>query len=72
MTENYTRSCKTHNTYGGRIYSSDFETDYAGRFQYRSSVAGRILADWRFDKLCEKNILNRERRKKYGVNKNEI
>ena len=49
------------NTYGGRIYEWDFDTDHAGS----RNIAGRIAADARFDEKCE---LVRKLRKRYKKN----
>lgn len=54
-----------HNTFGGIICSSDFNTSYEGRH----NIAERIAADWRFDEQCRKNIesINRKKvEKKYA------
>lgn len=43
-------------TYGGMIYSSDFNTNYRGKSNAKSSaIAARILSDQRFDMQCRKN-----------------
>lgn len=44
-----------HTTFGGTIYLSDFETDYVGKSQKDSSIARRIMSDWRFDQQCKRN-----------------
>lgn len=63
-TENYKVD---HSTFGGRIYLSDFETDYKGKDNLdESPIAKRIASDMRFDEWCRKNIENRERNKNYG------
>ncbi len=55
-----------HSTFGGRIYLSDFETDYRGKDNNNgSSIAQRIVSDLKFDEQCRKNIENRERNKKH-------
>lgn len=41
-----------HNTYGGEIYLSDFNTSYEGH----KGIAERIAKAERFDKQCLKNI----------------
>jgi len=62
-TENYKVD---HSTFGGRIYLSDFETDYRGKDNKNgSSIAKRIVSDFIFDEKCRKNIENRKRNKKY-------
>lgn len=46
-----------HRTFGGRIYASDFETEYAprkSRNNEESRIANRIFQDWRFDDMCSK------------------
>lgn len=43
---------ENRNTYGGYIFASDFCTDYEGT----RNIAERIVADWKFDKQCKKNI----------------
>ena len=56
-TKNYYTSSNyaDHTTFGGTIYLSDFETDYAGKSQKDSSIARRIMSDWRFDQQCKRN-----------------
>lgn len=50
-----------HSLFGGIIYPSDFQTNYSGRNKKNgSSIAERIKADKKFDKLCENNIKNRK------------
>lgn len=44
-----------HTTYGGEIYPSDFNTYYSGNSKNGSSIAARIISDWRFDESCKKN-----------------
>lgn len=58
-TINITKNHNLHNTYGGRIYNSDFDTE----FSY-GNVASRIISDWKFDQQCKKNIENKERMRK--------
>lgn len=49
-----------HTTYGGEIYPSDFNTDYSGKSNTNgSTIASRIVSDWRFDNSCKKNNDNR-------------
>lgn len=38
---------KEHIHFGGVIYPSDFETDYRGKDNAESMIAGRILSDFR-------------------------
>lgn len=42
-------------TYGGKIYSFDFDTEYG----LTKNIAGRILADWKFDEQMKKIALNK-------------
>lgn len=44
-----------HSTFGGTIYLSDFATDYVGKSQKDSSIARRIMSDWKFDQQCKRN-----------------
>ena len=39
-----------HNTFGGTLYDSDFDTTYSGRH----NIASRMAADIKFDKICPK------------------
>lgn len=56
-----------HTTFGGRIYLSDFETDYKGKNNYNgSTIAQRIISDRNFDNQCRKNKEETERNKQYG------
>lgn len=50
-------------TYGGRVYASDFETDFRGNDNQGSPIAQRIISDWNFDIRCKKNIEQRNRKK---------
>ena len=57
-----------HSTFGGLVYSSDFNTDYRGKDNTNGScIAQRIIADWEFDKQCRKirenNNKDNDRRK---------
>lgn len=57
MTE--TNACIfTRNTFGGKIYLSDFDTEYCN-----GNIASRIFSDWKFDEECKKNSENKEWRK---------
>lgn len=47
-----------HRTFGGMIYSSDFDTEFAGKSDSESKHAARIMSSWRFDMQCEANIAN--------------
>ena len=63
MTRNYytTRNHKPdHSTCGSQIYNYDFDG-----YVSMSSMAERIISDWKFDKQCKKNIENRDRNKNY-------
>ena len=51
--------------FGGRIYLSDFETDYRGKDNTAGSIiASRIISDWRFDEMCRKNSSIRDKKSK--------
>lgn len=56
MTRTITYQNRNHNTFGGRVYNSDFE------YMNLSDVASRIMADKRFDEQCLKD---RECREEY-------
>lgn len=56
MKENYTTNDK-HNTYGGLIYASDFDTEH----YYSHNIASRIVEDWIFDRNCRKKILKKKK-----------
>ena len=64
----YKTPTKTHKDparFSGIIYASDFETDYRGNDNINGSIiAQRIMADWRFDERCRKNIESRNRNNK--------
>lgn len=45
-----------HNTFGGKIYLSDFDTAYCD-----GNSAQRIASDWKFDEQCRKFIKSREK-----------
>lgn len=47
----------THQTYGGEIYPSDFDTESSSNPRRRESsvMASRILRDARFDEQCRRN-----------------
>lgn len=68
-TKNITQTIPNNNkyltTFGGYIYFSDFETDYRGKDQLSSSIAGRIISDWNFDKRCRLNREDMKRKKNY-------
>lgn len=46
-----------HKTFGGRIYTFDFDTEHS-----RGNIINRIIADRHFDEQCRKNCENRERK----------
>ena len=48
--------------FGGVINHSDFNTDYRGNDNKRSSIAARIFTDWKFDNECRKNIEFRKKK----------
>lgn len=52
-----------HNTFGGILYPSDFNTGRkeAGK-RSGSSVAARIIADRHFDSECQKNAERRQQK----------
>lgn len=54
-----------HSTFGGLIYYSDFNTTYRGNDQHESSIARRIMNDWKFDQDCERDAENRDNQKKH-------
>lgn len=54
-----------HTTFGGIIYSSDFNTNYRENNTYGSPIASRIISDQKFDERCRKTLL----RKQNGGNK---
>lgn len=50
---------ENHNTFGGTLYDSDFNTTYSGTH----NIASRIAADMKFDKMCQKNYEVKTRKK---------
>lgn len=56
MTLALTTYKKNHNTFGGRIYSSDFNTAHCN-----GDTASKIFQDWRFDEQCRKNLESKDR-----------
>ena len=48
-----------HNTFGGTLYDSDFDTTYSETH----NIASRIAADMKFDKMCKKNYEAKLRKK---------
>lgn len=57
-TINITRNHNLHNTYGGCIYDSDFNTEHS-----YGNIVSRIISDQRFDIQCKKNIEFRKKSK---------
>ena len=53
-----TTTYRNHNTYGGEILESDFNTNYGET----RNIAERIVSDWQTDEQYRKNI--EETRKK--------
>ena len=73
ISENFTiKSHSDYTRFGGLIYASDFETDYAPNTTRAggSHIAERIVSDWKFDRECSQNIKGREKRKEYIQCKN--
>lgn len=57
-----------HSTFGGIINESDFYTSYRGKDNvHGSSIAGRIVADQKFDEQCRKNRNNTNMRRNRNV-----
>lgn len=53
-----------HTTFGGIISEYDFCTNHGNKFSSStkgSTIASRIVSDWKFDKHCKKNIENRHK-----------
>lgn len=50
---------ENHNTFGGTLYDSDFDTSYPGTH----NITDRIVADMRFDKMCKRNYETKTRKK---------
>ena len=66
MKRNYYRTgnYKTdHSTCGSLIYNYDFDG-----YVSISTIAERIISDWKFDEKCRKNIIN----KKYARSDNHV
>ena len=55
MKETMSSTTINHNSFGGRIYESDFDTEHCS-----GAVAERIFSDRRFDEQCRKNSEYRE------------
>lgn len=51
-TENYKTD---HSTCGSLIYNYDFDG-----YVSISTIAERIISDWKFDEKCRKNIINKK------------
>ena len=67
MTRNYytTRNYEINHTTFGDV-NTEFRKDNS-KSKECSSIATRIISDWRIDEECRKNIENRKR----GISKNE-
>lgn len=65
-----TRNVATHNTCYGKIYPSDFDTEYPASH----NIASRLITDWDFDIECQKNRakINFLKENANGSNKNRI
>ena len=71
MTETTKTYCTTGNykpdysTCGSKIYNYDFDG-----YVSMTSMAERIISDWKFDERCKKNAENRDKNKtcKKGIN----
>ena len=50
---------ENHNTFGGTLYDSDFDTTYSGTH----NIASRIATDIKFDQMCKKNYEKKLRKK---------
>ena len=63
MTRNYYRTENykpNHSTCSSVIYNYDFDG-----YVSMTSMAERIISDWKIDEKCRKNALNRDRNKDY-------
>ena len=63
MTRNYYRTGNykpDHSACSSVIYNYDFDG-----YVSMTSMAERIISDWKIDDKCRKNIENRDRNKKY-------
>ena len=68
MTRNYYRTENYkpgYSTCGSKIYNYDFDG-----YVSMTSMAERIISDWKFDERCKKNVENRDKNKtcKKGTN----
>lgn len=65
----YKTMTKTHKDptrFSGLIHLSDFETDYRGKDNTDgSTIAQRIITDWKFDEHCRKNKIQTTNYKNY-------
>ena len=54
-----------HTTCGNKIYNYDFDG-----YVSMTSMAERIISDWKYDERCKKNAENRDKNKtcKKGIN----
>lgn len=48
----YTPREELHRHFSGLIYPSDFNMDNRSNNSYGSSIAERIISDWKFDAYC--------------------
>ena len=61
MNKTVTITSKNHKyatTYGGLIFTSDFNTEYDGT----RNIAERILSDWEFDEQRRKDMENKNKK----------
>lgn len=56
----YTTRNYDHSTFGGEFNSFDFEGHHT-----MASMAAKIESDFRFDKQCKLNVINRDKNKNY-------
>ncbi len=67
MTDNKTKINDhiVHNDrWGGYIYNYDFETEYRGKNESNGSpIAQRIVSSMKFDEMCRKNSIHRDKLK---------
>ena len=62
MTKNYYKpsNYRSHSTCGSKICNYDFDG-----YVSMTSMAERIISDWKFDEECRKNAENRDKKKNY-------
>ena len=63
MTRNYYRTENykpDHSTCGSVIYNYDFDG-----YVSMTSIAERIISDWKLDEQCKKNAESRDKKKNY-------